>query len=291
MVCIDMGWIMDYREVIKNQAIFMKCSQYYTFLETFGESHSFQTFSDKQGAKKSLIKQFHGTIRQHFHELAELNRKGAGVFFTVNQTDLLGRTTRHINQVRAVFIDLDGTPLPAKFDLQPHLIVNTSPKKYHCYWLVSDMPLESFTLYQQALAEKFDADPKVKDLPRVMRVAGFYHNKNKPFPIKIIKKLERNPYSREQLKVQLGLRRPKTHKIVLDKTYKHTTTNFSYGAGEGDRHEKLIKMLISIRMRGESYDYAREEAIRFAQACEPPENLREVIFQLNDIWRRYVPTA
>ena len=44
-------------------------------------------------------------------------------------------------------------------------------------------------------------------------------------------------------------------------------------------------------MRGETYDYAREEAIRFAQACTPPENLREVIFQLNDIRRRYVPTT
>ena len=282
---------MDITRIIQNPAIFMKCSQYYEFLQMFGEQHSFQTFDDKHSGNKSLVKQFHGTIREHFHKLAELNRKGAGVFFTVNETNLLGRTTRHINQVRAVFIDLDGSPLPDKFDLQPHLVVNTSPKKYHCYWLVSDMPLESFTLYQQALAEKYNADTKVKDLPRVMRVAGFYHNKNKPYPIKIIERLQRKPYSRQQIKIQLGLKRPQVQKVVINKDYKHTATNFSYGAGEGDRHEKLVKMLISIRMRGETYDYAREEAIRFAQACTPPENLREVIFQLNDIWRRYVPTT
>ena len=85
-----------------------------------------------------------------------------------------------------MFIDLDGTPLPDKFDLKPNFILSTSPEKYHCYWLVNDMPLESFTLYQQALAAKFNSDPVVKDLPRVMRVAGFYHNKSKPYPIKVI---------------------------------------------------------------------------------------------------------
>ena len=48
------------------------------------------------------------------------------------------------------------------------------------------MPLESFELYQEALATKFNSDPKVKDLPRVMRVAGFYHHKKNPYPVKII---------------------------------------------------------------------------------------------------------
>ena len=119
---------------------YTNCSTYFEFLSMFGEEHTFQTFCDK-GKDKSLIKQLHGTIKQHFHELADLNKRGAGVFFTVNETDLLGRTTKHIQKVRAVFIDLDGIPLPSEFELQPHLIVNTSPGKYHCYWLVSDMPL------------------------------------------------------------------------------------------------------------------------------------------------------
>ncbi len=152
---------------------------YKTFLSAFGDQHSFQTFCDK-GKNKRLIKQLHGTIEEHFHQLAKLNQQGAGVYFTVNQTNLQGRTTKHITKVRAVFCDFDGTPLPEKFNVTPHLIVNTSKNKYHVYWLVSDMPKESFRLYQQALASKFGSDPVIVDLPRIMRVAGFFHMKIQP---------------------------------------------------------------------------------------------------------------
>ena len=63
--------------------------QYRDFLYPFGEHHSFQTFCDK-GKNKALIKQVHGTLEEHFETLAQLNLKGAGVFFTVNETDLKG---------------------------------------------------------------------------------------------------------------------------------------------------------------------------------------------------------
>mgnify|MGYP005989548319 CR=1 FL=1 len=269
---------------------YTNCSTYYEFLEMFGPEHTFQTFCDK-GKNKKVIKQLHGTIKQHFHELADLNKQGAGVFFTVNETDLLGRTTKHIKKVRAVFVDLDGSPLPEKFTLLPHLIVNTSPDKYHCYWLVSDMPLESFTLYQKALAEKLGGDEKLKDLPRVMRVAGFYHNKNKPYPIKIISTYKIKPYTREEIKNGLKLERPKPKVINFTSYESKYSGSTNYGASEGDRHERLVRMLIGIRLRGESYEYARGEALEFARACNPPENPKEAIFQLNDIWSRYAPVT
>ena len=262
-------------------------------MQAFGTHHSFQTFCDK-GKNRKIIRQLHGTLEEHIDELWSLNRQGAGVFFTVNQTDLTGRTTKNITKVRAVFIDLDGTPLPDKFDLKPNFILSTSPEKYHCYWLVNDMPLESFTLYQQALAAKFNSDPVVKDLPRVMRVAGFYHNKSKPYPIKVIGAQGIDtPYSMAEIKHGLDLKRPEQEMFKSDYTPsmyqgKYTGT-LRYGVGRGDRHAALVKMLIAIRKRGESEDYAREEALKFANACNPPENHNEVLFQVKDIWSRYAP--
>lgn len=278
--------------VFNGEVFYTNCSHYYKFLSYFGEQHTFQTFCDK-GQNRNLIKQLHGTIKEHFHELAELNRQGAGIFFTVNETDLMGRSKKHIKKVRAVFIDLDGTPLPTKFDLNPQLIVNTSPGKYHCYWLVKDMPLESFSLFQEALAFKFKADEKVKDQSRVMRVAGFFHHKKEPHPIKIIKYHENKPYTREEIRDTLGLQRPKKKEYDFEaKIYKGKYNGtLRYGASKGDRHEKLVKMLIGIRLRGESYEYARGEALQFALNCEPPESEREVLFQLDDIWGRYAPTS
>ena len=265
-------------------------SNYALFADAFGTHHSFQTFDDK-GKNRRLIKQLHGTLEQHIQELWSLNKQGAGVFFTVNQTDLHGRTTTNIKSVRSVFIDLDGAPLPAKFDLEPQIIVNTSPDKYHVYWLVDGMPLESFTLYQQALAAKFNADPKVKDLPRVMRVAGFFHNKSQPYPIKIQKISTIAPYKMHEIKEGLGLKRPEVQKIQVD--YKPSmyqgkySGTLRYGVSKGDRHEQLVRMLIAIRKRGETLEYATEEAKKFAAACNPPESISEVMFQVRDIWARY----
>ena len=230
----------------------------------------------------------HGTIKEHFHELAELNRQGAGVFFTVNQTDLCGRSTKHIEKIRAVFIDLDGTPLPEKFQLNPHFIINTSPNKYHCYWLVKDMLLKSFPLYQKALAIKFKSDPVIYDLPRLLRVPGFFHKKRKSYPVKIVSQIDREPYSMNQIKITLKLERPKEEIInVTNYESKYSGSKFTTITAKGDRHEKLIRMLIGIRLRGESYEYAKGEAIVFNQNCQPPEQLSEIMFQLNDIWRRY----
>ena len=265
-------------------------SHYGIFLNYFGTHHTFQTFCDK-GINKRLIKQLHGTIEEHLKTLTKLNQKGAGIYFTVNETNLKGRTTEHIKRVRAVFIDLDGYPLPKKFELQPHMIVETSPKKYHCYWLTDDIPMASFTLFQQALSFKFNADSKVKDLPRVMRVAGFYHNKRKPFPVKIVSMIDELPYTREQIRDTLKLKRPenKINSYEIPQYKGKYSGTLRYGMKEGDRHATLVKMLIAIRKRGESYEYAKLEAETFGKLCTPPENPKEIYFQLNDIWKRYEP--
>lgn len=266
-------------------------SHYHEFISAFGKRHSFQTFCDK-GRDRRLCRQLHGTLQQHFDELTALNARGAGVFFTVNQTNGEGRTTKHITNVRSVFIDLDGTPLPKSFNLEPHLIVNTSNGKYHCYWLVKDMPMPSFNLYQEALATKFNSDPVVKDLPRVMRCAGFYHHKNDPYPIKITSMHGDEPYTMDEIREGLDLVRPQRieidYKSYTPSTYqgKYTGT-LRYGMTKGDRHAALVRMLIAIRKRGESIDYAMAEAMEFAASCNPPESTAEVQFQVRDIYARY----
>ena len=271
---------------------YSELSHYHSFMEYFGDKITFQTFDDKVKNKK-LIKQLHGSLKQHFKTLSRLNKQGAGIFFCVNETDLEGRSTKNITKVRAVFIDLDGTPLPQKFELQPNIIINSSPNKYHCYWLVEDMILDSFSLFQEALANKFNSDPKVKDLPRVMRVAGFFHNKtNIPYPVKVINRIDRQPYTQKEIKEGLMLKRPERKKITDFKpSYyqgKYSGT-LRYGSKEGDRHAQLVKMLIAIRLRGESYEYLKNEALTFARLCDPPEDEGEVMFQVNDIFNRYQP--
>jgi hypothetical protein len=59
-----------------------------------------------------FVRILHGTLAQHWNVLAQLNAQGAGVYVTVNQTNLRGRKTENIVRVRCLFLDLDGAPLP-----------------------------------------------------------------------------------------------------------------------------------------------------------------------------------
>jgi len=85
--------------------------------------------------------------------------------------------------VRAVFVDLDGAPLEPVLTcgLEPHIVCESSPGRFHAYWLCDDCPLDKFESVQRALARRFAGDGSVHDLPRVLRVPGFVHAKGEPF--------------------------------------------------------------------------------------------------------------
>ena len=65
-------------------------------------------------------------------------------------------------------------------------MVNSSPGRWHAYWRVSAFPLEAFQKLQQQLIFKFDSDPIVHDLARVMRLPGFFHQKEDAYMSRVI---------------------------------------------------------------------------------------------------------
>lgn len=162
-------------------------------LDSIGKLFTFQTFGDREKSNK-LVKVLHGTLGECRPELERLNQMGAGVFFTVNETDGRGRQESNITRVRALFADFDIVDHDRQFDyfLPPSYVVESSPGKHHAYWILSDeLPLHLFKQYQIALAEFLESDPKICDLPRVMRVPGFWHNKDAPFMVRELP----HPYS------------------------------------------------------------------------------------------------
>lgn len=152
---------------------------------------TFQTFYDKKDENDFIypcVK--HGTFDEHYEFLKKMNQKGAGIFMMVNRGDGIihegnktCRKTQNVTAVRALFADTDGVPIEPILTTcpPPHILVESSPNKWHIYWLTNDTKLEEFTLRQIAIAEKYGTDPSVQDLPRVMRIPGFYHQKAEPF--------------------------------------------------------------------------------------------------------------
>lgn len=143
---------------------------------------TFQTFDDGPDKRKSLARIMHGSLKSVGPDLSAMQKQGAGAFVTINETDGNGRQIHNVKRVRAVFVDLDGAPLKPVLEagLAPHIVCESSPGRYHCYWLVRDCALDQFEPIQRALARKFNSDPSVHDLPRVMRLPGFIHMKKTP---------------------------------------------------------------------------------------------------------------
>jgi hypothetical protein len=228
---------------------FDKAALFLEVLSGKDASFTFQTFDDvkerlaankKEKGYDPFARVYNGTFNQHKNALAALNAKGAGVYVTVNQTDLKGRKEANIVKVRALFVDLDGSPIqPIKDlpeDLQPHIIIDSSPNRYHAYWLVNNCELTQFTPLQQALAAKFNGDKNVCDLPRVMRLSGFSHNKGESF-ITRINTMQDNlyPYSVNKLIVGLGLTqepipdKPTPDRYSPNNTYNSIDDDFTIG--------------------------------------------------------------
>jgi len=166
---------------------------------------TYQTFDDGPNDQSRLARKCHGPLSAQAADLCAKNDSGAGVFVMVNQGNGKGRAAKDVVRVRAVFVDLDGAPLEPvlRGPLPPSITVETSPSRFHAYWLTEDVSLADFKAIQKSLAERFKGDPTVNDLCRVMRLPGFIHRKAAPFTTRILS-LERHSYTREQLETAFG---------------------------------------------------------------------------------------
>lgn len=141
-----------------------------------------RALDDVTGPERRSGYNFFGTLAEVEPDLRRLNDDGYGVFAVVNEG---GQKRSDIKRVRAVFVDQDDGRLPDKWHVKPDILVQRDETHWHAYWAVDDLPLADFRTAQLRLAEHYNTDRKVFDLPRVMRVPGFLHNKNRDNPIEV----------------------------------------------------------------------------------------------------------
>lgn len=157
------------------------------FLETIvgdGGLVTLQTFDDSPDKRGQLVRVRHGRYGRNEIDLAELtdlNNRGAGIFLCVNETNGRGRLASDIVAVRALFVDLDRDAPDPEWHITPDLIVRSGGKgRLHAYWVLAPgTPLDAFGPAQRSLALHYGGDA-VSDLPRVMRLPGFFHRKREP---------------------------------------------------------------------------------------------------------------
>lgn len=155
------------------------------------DKFTFQLIHDSKKRQRSFI--LHGSIWDLADELTARQQEGYGVFVTINATNGQGRETKDITAVRAFAADLDGAPKENiyRFGLVPSFTIESSPGKWHAWWILTsqdECPLQDYTPVMERIARIIESDHKICDLPRVLRVPGFYHQKdpNNPFQSRIV---------------------------------------------------------------------------------------------------------
>src|SRR5687767_5001157 len=94
------------------------------FLDLFaeGDAVTFQYFDDTKQTKDA--EHFHADLDDVADRLKALNSRGMGIYFMVNEGDGRGRDTDNVTRIRALFVDVDGTPIQPVLDspLEPHIL-------------------------------------------------------------------------------------------------------------------------------------------------------------------------
>lgn len=156
-------------------------------------------------------------------ELTRRNDAGAGVFVAVNEFNGSRRKT-NIKRVRGIHADFDGADigqLAAAFKaVPPTVLVESSPSKFHGYWLTCDgevMDPETAEAINKRMVKDHGADPAAIDCSRLLRLPGFRHMKNRAAdstPTVRLLKVTGRRYTVDELKVA----------YPLVATVKHQTT-------------------------------------------------------------------
>lgn len=142
----------------------------------------------------------------------ELNKKGYGIFVSINDFKTPQRRIANLKRVVSWAIDIDDAPKEEQVErlrngLTPSLVVE-SKRSLHAYWRAKDATLEDLDKTKQAwelvqadrLIPFYKADKNAKDIARVLRMPGFYHMKNPSEPFLVSKIWEFNvSYTLQQM--------------------------------------------------------------------------------------------
>ncbi len=130
-----------------------------------------------------------GTLPNLWNELCQWNNAGYGIFININEMDGHGRELANVQAIRCQAVDLDSMSAQQNYEAttafnpSPSFAVQSSPGKFHVYWITQRHPDKNrFSLIQRKLRQLFDGDKTIVDASRVLRLPGFYHLKNPQMP-------------------------------------------------------------------------------------------------------------
>jgi hypothetical protein len=180
----------------------------------------------------------------------DLNDQGYGIFWTVNEFDG-SREIENLVKINSWALDIDTGTKPEmlsriKLGLHPSMLVETK-RGYHVYFNAkSACPEHWNTIMEEYLIPFYGADPKAKDLARVLRAPGYKHMKNptEPFEIKLVKDFVREGavYSEKTITDFYRKSRKQRRKFLREKIESETKDPFWKAVGNLDCEYALTRL-------------------------------------------------
>jgi RecA-family ATPase len=275
------------------------------YLDPDADKFTFQTFTDSEAKKQQydrgdpLAKVLHGTPDENWGALVDLSRRGAGVFVTVNATTLSGRRNAdNVTGVRAYFVDCDGVPTDkikagiSELGLVPHIGVQSSSGRYHSYSCVSDAPLTGFSETQKKLSALLGSDPQVCDLPRVMRIPGFPHQKDGSNGqlVRLVYTSDGDHYSDADFQKALtsALASCAPRKLLKERALEglgEPSPDWSQGMDAGRRNTECARRAGAAIGEGATFEEAIGRCLQWNLLNNPPLDEDEVRAVVSSIWK------
>ena len=229
------------------------------------------------GAEGSTAISFDGAITSNIlADLKILQPQRMGVFFMVNEGDgelhghTLPRNQQAVRILKALFVDTDEGDRKTldkflkRINIKPHFVVESSPTKYHYYFLIEDTEATKQNRFKwlscQTKFASLDSgfDSSMADVSRVLRIPGFYHTKNKPFKVRIKYASTHQRYDLNDLYDKMDA---KTSPPRKGQSFDRPTGKLDAGR----RHESLSAYLGSLSNTTNDPEVLRDAAIGYAQ--------------------------
>jgi Primase C terminal 2 (PriCT-2) len=181
-----------------------------TFLFAAGDDNRERVKQARKTKSPVWVDHRHGSLDAQLAWLNQQQAQGWGIFICVQRMKGKRRLAKYVDIIRAIFHEWDTAAPPPAFELPPSLIIETSASvdangeifpKLHSYWFVDhEHPIsaEDFGGLMKCMVETHGSDPDAKDLARVLRLPGTWHQKGQPHQVKIVGGCEAR-YSRDEL--------------------------------------------------------------------------------------------
>lgn len=248
------------------------------------------------------------TTNDGYQYLISQNKKGYGVYLVVNAG---GRKDEEITRCPSLFYECDGVPKEEQWErldrlpIKASLIVETR-NSLHVYYKTHEQEQDGWRVLQQRVIQLMESDPAIHNESRLMRLAGFYHQKKGLEPSRVTIQLAndsvysrsffekllptwdesrwsevRERVSNEEIKQRLEAAKQRRARelnnvdefpleICLSKDDRHIIAN---GTGKGQRNHlgfKLASNLIATAnwLNYTGYRYLDNERDLFEEYCE-----------------------